>query len=506
MASTFNLVRNSRVWFTGAVNASTGAINTGAVITDTGTAATTELTVLDGFSFSQSTQQQTIQISEAGTTPVRGQRAFNTTLDPVEFSFSTYIKPQGLASSTAGITAEESVLWNALFSSTGIDPATATQGVACTVTSITRTATNAASATIVCTAVNLGTIGVAAVGDIFNLTGLAATVTNAQEWTGPVKLVATPTGGYSAATSISVEYLKAPNVATTTPVGVVGTIRLTANAWNYQGTSVTSPAYSFITTGLSNKNQLQKFGMFFLVDNALYGIDNCVLDSASIDFGLDGIATVVWSGKGTALNYLSGTTVSSAAAGVFGGTHIGTAKAKQPGNYITNKLSTMGLVSKIGGTDTSAGTTYTVALTGGNITIANNVSYVVPSNIGVVNQPIGYFTGTRSVSGNVTAYLRTGSGNTASLLTAVLAGGAETKYKVQIEMGGAANNPHVDLNLPGCVLQVPTVETADVMSTTINFSAQGFEPAYYASVANNVYDIEKANEMTVYYYSNNTAV
>jgi hypothetical protein len=501
MASTFNLVRNSRVWFTGAVNASTGVITSGPT-------ATTELTVLDGFSFSQSTQQQTIQISEAGNTPVRGQRAFNTTLDPVEFSFSTYIKPQGLSNSVTGIDAEESVLWNALFSSTAIDPSTATQGVACTITSITRSSTTSATATIACTAVNLSTIGVSAIGDIFNLSGLAATVTNAQEWTGPVRLLAAPTGNYTAATSMSVEYLQAPNVVTTTPVGVVGTIRLTANAWNYQGTTVSSPAHSFVTTGLSNKNQLLKFGMLFLVDNALYAIDNCVLDSASIDFGLDGIATVAWSGKGTALRYLDQILVSTAGAAVFSGSGgpTGTAKAKVPGNYITNKLSTLGLVSKIGGTDGSAGNIYTVALTGGNITIANNVNYVVPSNIGVVNQPIGYFTGTRSISGNVTAYLRTGSGNTASLLTAVLSGGAETKYKVQIEMGGASNYPHVDLKLPACVLQVPTVETADVMSTTINFSAQGYEPGYYAGAAANVYDIEKANEMTVYYYSNNTAV
>ena len=92
MASTFNLVRNSRVFFTTNVSASTGVIpeHTG---TACSTSNTFELQVLDGFSFSQGTQQSVIQISEAGATPVRGQRAFNTQLDPVDFSFSMYVRP-----------------------------------------------------------------------------------------------------------------------------------------------------------------------------------------------------------------------------------------------------------------------------------------------------------------------------------------------------------------------------------------------------------------------------
>ncbi len=234
-----------------------------------------------------------------------------------------------------------------------------------------------------------------------------------------------------------------------------------------------------------------------------------VLDSATIDFGLDGIATIAWTGKGTRLRYLPSATVSAASAAVFGGTGniTGTAKARVPGNYITNKLSTMKLQAKIGGADNSgAGTNYNIAITGGSISIANNVSYVVPNNIGVVNQPIGYFTGTRAISGNVTAYLRTGTNNTAQILSDILtANVAETKFKTQIEVGGASNAIRVDIELPACVLQIPTVETADVMSTTINFSAQGFEPAYASAAGTNVYDIEQTNDMTIYYYSNNAA-
>jgi hypothetical protein len=102
-----NLVRNSRVFFTSNVDATTGEINkTGADSTNT-----VELQVLDGFQFSQNTNQDTITISEAGGAPVRGQRSFNTALAPVDFSMSTYIRP---SFATNVVSAEESVLWNAL--------------------------------------------------------------------------------------------------------------------------------------------------------------------------------------------------------------------------------------------------------------------------------------------------------------------------------------------------------------------------------------------------------
>ena len=51
--------------------------------------------------------------------------------------------------------------------------------------------------------------------------------------------------------------------------------------------------------------------------------------------------------------------------------------------------------------------------------------------------------------------------------------------------------------MKGVVLQVPTVETGDVMSTTINFNAQGYDPV--ASV--NTYDIGQTNDLTVNYFA-----
>ena len=53
----------------------------------------------------------------------------------------------------------------------------------------------------------------------------------------------------------------------------------------------------------------------------------------------------------------------------------------------------------------SSNTTYSVTLTGGNITIENNLTYLTPETLGSVNLPLGHVMGTRSVSGNFTCYL-----------------------------------------------------------------------------------------------------
>ena len=84
-----------------------------------------KIPVLEGFSFSQATNTSEITLSEmestAGTSR-RGRRAFNDSLAPVDFSFSTYIRPfksagtgTGAADSAAKHHAVEEALW-ALFS------------------------------------------------------------------------------------------------------------------------------------------------------------------------------------------------------------------------------------------------------------------------------------------------------------------------------------------------------------------------------------------------------
>jgi hypothetical protein len=408
-----NLLRNSRVFFTTDLDSS-GKVDTAAVMT---AATTREIQVLDGFSFSQNTGQETVTVNEAGIAPVRGQRSFNTSLEPVDWSFTTYMRPvigEG-ATVTAGIDAddvvdcEESVLWGAMSSVTG-------------------------------------------------------------------------------------------------------------NGWSQTAGTVVGGAYSVkpVSTAAftnSNAHQLQKFGLIIVFDDVTFVIDNCAIDSATIDFGIDAIAAIQWNGKGTEMRQLANTVLIGTATGtpatvaLTGGiTGAGAvAKAKDTNaRFIANKLSTMTLASSTFGGLT--GTNYTIALTGGNLTISNNLTYLTPANLGVVNRPITYFTGTRSVTSNVTAYLKTGNSVTttyaqgAGLLKDLLAASstsAENKFAVNISLGGASNDTRVDLIMPTVQLTIPSITSEQIISTSITMTAQGSS----TGLAGGTYDLEKTNEMQVKYYA-----
>lgn len=477
--ATFNLVRNSRVLFTTNVAAGTGVV----AATGFTTANTQELQVLDGFSFSQATNADTVNINEAGATPVRGQRSFNTSLANVEFSFSTYIRPK----LNGTVKAEEAHLWNALLSSTAIG---ATAGSFTTITAATQVAG-------LLTLTGTGLAGLA-VGDVVVVKGVVGA--GASQYNAAVKIMSV-----TSTTGITAQYVETP-IAAIPAVGSWSAVTFNKTAWNENAavaadTAGIPTAYSTVTTALSNKNQLLPFGMIITVDTVTYVIDNCALDQAVVDFGLDNIAMVAWTGKGTVLRQLATSVVYSAANDpVLSGGVVGTAKGKDTtANFITNKLSTVSLISNIGGV---AGTAYNLALTGGSITISNGITYVTPANLGVVNVPIGYFTGTRAISGSITAYLRTGTTNSAGLLSSLLAAsatiaGVEPKFKLQIEIGGATSGTRVEVEASGAMLQIPTVDAQAVMSTTINFMCQGTENTLSA----NAYDLENTNDLDIRYLS-----
>ena len=467
-----NLSRNTRMWITTNVNATTGVL--GDTATGFTAANTMELQILDGYSFSQATNNQVITLNEAGTAPVRGQRSFNTALNPAEFSFSTYIRPSGSAAGT--ITCAERFLWNALAGDKGIEatPQTVTSGSV-----MARTVTTTG---VVTGAVIAGVSTGIKVGDSLWLSGMGDAAWNSVN-AGPLTVTSITE---VTNTTIGGTFVKAPT-STGLNSTAGGSTRIARGQWFENATQ----AYAMTSLAGSNKHQLQKFALIFLVDNVYYAIDNCALNQATIDFGLDAIAMIAWSGNGTAIKKLANITASGT---TLGGAVVSAFNANA--NYITNKLSTVTLKGNIGGT----GTNYIIPITGGSFTINNNINYITPSNLGVVNQPIGYYTGTRAVSGTLTAYLRAGAGDTTEsggLLTALLTAGSETKFAMQVEIGGTTNSVKVELDMPGVTLTVPTVDIADVVSTTINFTAQGYDTV----LGNQTFDLTATNDLLVRYYS-----
>ena len=388
-----NLIRSSRVFLT--TNLVNGAVDTAVspavAFDDTNTF---EIQVQDGFSFTQNTGTETITLNEAGATPIRGQRSFNTSLEPVDWSFTSYIRPKFNAGS-AGTTddqidCEESVLWNAL----------------------------------------AGTGAVGAAG-----------------------------AGWSVTTGAS-------------PV-------------------------SKVAFGNSNAHQLQAFGLLIVLENITYVIDNCAIDSATIDFGLDAIASVQWAGKGTTMRQLATkiSLVDAAPITTMSGGISGTAKLKDTSaKYIANKLSTMTVSAAAYGGLSSK--TYTVALTGGSLTISNNLTYLTPANLGVVNSPITYFTGTRAIACNLTAYLKTGSNESSTLLSDLLAASSsstDNKFAVAVSLGGGTNGTKVVLDMPTAMLTIPTITSEQVISTAITVNPQ--------AVTSGNYDVEATNELEVKYFA-----
>lgn len=479
MPTNLNLVRNSRVFFTTNVDSAGVVLGTGTTTTNT-----FEIQVLDGFSFSQNTNQDTVTLSEAGVAPVRGQRAFNTSLAPVDFSFSTYMRPHNAGSS---ITAEESVLWNALLGANDISTANTI-----TVGGTVSTATYAFSAGV--GTITIGGTGMTysglAVGDWVVIGGLThATDGTILNNAGQIKTLS--------ATSITID-LATPKAAgaAITSISVSG-LKLYKSAW----APVTS-TYSVVTTAGSNLNQLQKFGLIFVVDSVTYAVDNCAMGQVSLDFGLDAIATLAWTGQATALREIPTAVLTG---NTFSGGLVGTTASKNTSaRYITNKLSTvsMSLVNAIGAA--TAGTSYAVALTGGSITINNNITYITPANLGVVNTPITYFMGTRSISGTMNAYLKTGSGagSTGQLLQDMLAAASssvEPMVTLSISVGGTSNATKVVLEMPAATIGIPAIDVQQVVSTNINFNAQGYTPSSTANA--NVYSLDKTSDLAVRYYA-----
>jgi hypothetical protein len=134
-----------------------------------------------------------------------------------------------------------------------------------------------------------------------------------------------------------------------------------------------------------------------------------------------------------------------------------------------------------------------VPITGGSLTISNNVTYLTPANLATVNKPVTYFTSTRAVSGSLNAYLRTGTGYTADLMSSMLTNSATAvspAFYMKVSIGGTGTTK-VDFTMPGVVLTIPTVDAQQVVSTTINFTAQG--------TASSEFDIGVANELSIVY-------
>jgi|TARA_B100001093_G_scaffold359220_1_gene343848 hypothetical protein len=506
--------------------------------------------VLDGFSFSQATNSSEITLNEmedASGRSRRGRKMFTDSLSAAEWSFSTYVRPfksagnggsvltgtstiKGRADSTATHHhAVEEALWVAMAGQNVYVPTTgkfkhgATGGAISSLV-IASGETDADSGDRVDATYNIAIPTVGADADA------SATVTGG-----------TQQGGTNAVIKVVVSSGTA--VATVTERGqkfeTGQSITIGDELMGGDGTgdalvlTVTSESFTSDATDMdinfydSSRASLGTFDLYYVFSDRsdgrlIYKLENAVVNEAAIDFDIDGIATVNWSGMagqikevptglGAGQYTAQDTYPNPGAAGAiwidtndsdrfYMSTSATNAEATwwaaideastSTSNFIRNRLTNLTLAPETafkaatsftnaaGNSDTYE-TSYSVAITGGNVTISNNISYLTPEELGKVNQPIEHITGTRSVSGSLTCYLASSDAatNRSRDLFADLVSDTNTvinKFAITLAVGGTdTTKPRFEISVPTAHLEIPSHSIEDVISLETNFSGVG---------------------------------
>jgi hypothetical protein len=508
-----------------------------------------EIPVLDGYSFSQTTNTSEIMLSEMESTKGisrRGRRMFTDSLAPAEWSFSTYIRPfhskgggtaAGIKAADSGtdVHAVEEVLWAAM---AGADVYHSASGVA--------TVDTLGGATDVDRDAGSYTIS----EDDYTLTtgsGRGASFTVTVNGSG-VTTVAVVSGGdgfaVNDAFSIASEKLGAAAGDTAFTFEVA---TLTAAAYDFRRAvnkvsgPVITPAATLSTLVLteSNRSALHPLHFYFVVDTTtanpvVYKLSESVVNEVSIDFDVEGIATLSWSGMAKEVIDMSGNVRVNATVPAYNATtndattvaigdiwidsdnvngsafHIintvpgsGNCSVTQAideaitstNTFIRNRLTSIDITADNktvfpGGVTANADGKYNLALTGGSFTIANNITYLVPDELGFVNKPLEHVTGGRNITGTATCYLTLNdtddtSGTSRQFFNDLVSTSAMSQvvnqFAVELKIGGSSQDGTASMviKMDNCHFEVPSHSVEDVISLESNFHAlpTGFDSA-----------------------------
>ena len=499
--------------------------------------------VLDGFSFSQATNASEITLNEmedASGRSRRGRKMFTDSLSAAEFSFSTYIRPfkstgsksntNGKADSTANHHhAVEEALWVAMAGQNVYVPSTgkfkhgATGGALSSI-AIASGETDADSGDRTDGTYNIAIPTVGADADA------SATVTGGTQQGGTnavIKVVV------SSGTAVATITERGTKFETGQSITIGDELMGGDGSGDALVLTATSESFTSDATDLdinffdSSRASLGTFNLYFVFSDRsdgrlLYKLKDAVINEASIDFDIDGIATVNWSGMAgqiqevpTGLNagqftaqdtfpnpgaagaiwidtndsdkfYIS-TSATNAAGSWYAVIDEG---STDTGNFIRNRLTNLTLAPETAfkaattftnsaGSSDSYETDYSVAITGGNVTISNNISYLTPEELGKVNQPIEHVTGTRSVTGSLTCYLASSDAatNRSRDLFADLVSDVNTvinKFAITLQVGGTdTTKPRFQIIMPTAHLEIPSHSIEDVISLETNFHGLG---------------------------------
>lgn len=332
-----------------------------------------EIPVLNGFSFSQSTNISDVTLAEfadGSNVSRRGRRSFTDSVAPAEFSFSTYARPYTIDNAGTDVHhAVEEVLW-AMFA------------------------------------------------------GVSASAYAVNGWTDGITQITSATGD-----------------------DVVGA-KLDLNSSNKLVFEDATIYFKFPgNAGSETPTDLW------------YKLGKVVLTEASMDFDIDGITTINWSGQAqTLIEPDSAPVVSSAI----------TTSVTNTNNFIRNRLTQLQVVPASGQELSAA---YNVVLTGGSVSLTNEVSFVTPESLGIVNTPLAPVMGARSVTGSFTCYLDHNTDSSADLLEDLLNANTlvTNSFKLIFDVGGTGATPGIRIRLPQALVEIPTHSIEDVISVETTF-------------------------------------
>lgn len=454
------------------------------------TTNTFEIKVLDGYSFSQDATTQEIGISEAGTTPVRGTLGFNTALNPVDVSFSTYVRPYVNPSDldgTVGNSADciERPLW--------------------------------ASAMGTLTSWNTS-IATPAAGEIFEAQS-ASTLTMGLGSSNNNELMKLYLYFVLENTTYVVEDFNVSTAEVDFSIDGIATIN-----WSGMGSRLNenedvharitdSTDGDYLTQSLDNTGDYlgvpatttttflrNKLSTMDLKDNSIETVPT--LDNDAVAVG--GITGQVIS--------LTATLSAGDQAALIGGRAHNTSATSTENPYATIVATTATTVTVSVAEDITAwaigdivdyyaktehaGVVYSIPVTGATLTLENNMSYLTPEELAIVNLPLAGFAGNRVISGTFNAYLNTGAAGTGGMLQDLLAKIEEVSnnFELIFHMGGSATaTPRVDFTVAHAQISVPSTSVEDVISTEITFTGKPWD------VANDVGSFEDTNELSISY-------
>lgn len=218
--------------------------------------------------------------------------------------------------------------------------------------------------------------------------------------------------------------------------------------------------------GGSNVSALKVIDIYFVMGqgtfasgtHTIYKLDGAVVNSANIDFDLDGISTINWAGFASMITEVTALPTVTINEG-YGATN----------NFIRNRLTTLTATAT---TAEDILGTYTLTLTGGSLNFENNITFLTPETLGVVNQPIGHVTGTRNIGGSFTCYLSNSTAASADLWEDLIESDQTitNDFNLVFDIGGTSS-PTMKVTLPTCHLEIPTHSIEDVISLETTFHA-----------------------------------